>query len=103
MAESIVRLEELAAAQKAADAAVEAAMLAAQKVAELAEPKRDRTVAFNTRLRVSTIAAIDARARKEDATLKQIICRGLLAIGLEIAAADLDDGTSSRDGHVDGT
>jgi hypothetical protein len=56
----------------------------------------DRAQSFNTRLRASTIAAIEARARAEGATLKQVICRALADAGIEVAAADLEDGTPRR-------
>jgi hypothetical protein len=92
----IMNLKKLAKAQEAADASIDAAMLAAEKVAELAEPKRDRAVAFSTRLRVSTIAAIDARAQADGTTLKQVICRGLAELGVAVAPADLKGGTPRR-------
>jgi hypothetical protein len=91
-----MNLKKLAKAQEAADASIDAAMLAAEKVAELAEPKRDRAVAFNTRLRVSTIAAIAARAQEDGTTLKQVICRGLAELGVAVAPADLKGGTPRR-------
>jgi hypothetical protein len=56
----------------------------------------DRAQSFNTRLRGSTIAAIDARAKAEGATLKQVICRAPAGAGIEVAPADLEDGTPRR-------
>ena len=56
----------------------------------------DKALAFNTRLRASTIAAIEARARAEAATLKQVICRALFDAGIAVAPADLEDGTPRR-------
>ena len=56
----------------------------------------DKALAFNTRLRASTIAAIEARARAEGATLKQVICRALFDAGIAVAPADLEDGTPRR-------
>jgi hypothetical protein len=56
----------------------------------------DKAQSFNTRLRASTIAAIEARARAEGATLKQVICRALFDAGIEVAAVDLEDGTPRR-------
>jgi hypothetical protein len=53
----------------------------------------DKAQAFNTRLRASTIAAIEARARADGATLKQVICRALADAGIAVAPADLEDGT----------
>jgi hypothetical protein len=59
-------------------------------------PSDDKALAFNTRLRTSTIAAIEARARAEGATLKQVICRALFDAGIAVAPADLQDGTPRR-------
>jgi hypothetical protein len=56
----------------------------------------DKAQSFNTRLRASTIAAIEARARAQGATLKQVICRALSDAGIEVAPADLEDGTPRR-------
>jgi hypothetical protein len=56
----------------------------------------DKAQSFNTRLRASTIAAIEARARAEGVTLKQVICRALSDAGIEVAPADLEDGTPRR-------
>jgi hypothetical protein len=56
----------------------------------------DKAQSFNTRLRASTIAAIEARARAEGATLKQVICRALAEAGIAVAPADLEDGTPRR-------
>ena len=58
--------------------------------------QEDRSQSFNTRLRASTIAAIEARAQADGATMKQVICRGLAAIGVAVAPADLEDGTPRR-------
>ena len=59
-------------------------------------PAEDRSQAFNMRLRVSTLAALEARARADRATLKQVICRALAEAGVDVAAADLEDGTPRR-------
>ena len=56
----------------------------------------DKALAFNMRLRTSTVAAIEARARTEGATLKQVICRALFHAGIAVAPADLRDGTPRR-------
>jgi type II secretory pathway component PulM len=56
----------------------------------------DRSQAFNMRLKASTLAALEARARADGATLKQVICRSLAAAGVEVAPADLEDGTPRR-------
>lgn len=59
-------------------------------------PSDDKAQSFNTRLRASTIAAIEARARAEGVTLKQVICRALSDAGIKVAPADLEDGTPRR-------
>lgn len=56
----------------------------------------DRTRSFTTRLRTSTLAAIEARAKADGATLKQVICRALAEAGIAVAPADLEDGTPRR-------
>lgn len=56
----------------------------------------NRSQPFNTRLKASTLAAIEARARAEGATLKQVICRALADAGIAVAPADLEDGTPRR-------
>jgi hypothetical protein len=56
----------------------------------------DKAQSFNTRLRTSMSAAIEVRARAEGATLKQVICRALSDAGIEVAPADLEDGTPCR-------
>jgi hypothetical protein len=58
--------------------------------------QEDRAQSFNTRLRASTIAAIEVRARTDGSTLKQVICRALADAGIDVAAADLEDGTPRR-------
>jgi hypothetical protein len=58
--------------------------------------REDKATAFNMRLRMSTLAAIEARARQDGMTLKQVICRGLVELGVAVAPADLEDGTPRR-------
>jgi hypothetical protein len=59
-------------------------------------PHEDKQLPFSTRLRASTLAAIEARARSEGTSLKLVICRALADAGIEVAAADLEDGTPRR-------
>jgi hypothetical protein len=59
-------------------------------------PQEDKATAFNMRLRMSTLAAVEARARQDGMTLKQVICRALADAGIEVAPADLEDGTPRR-------
>jgi hypothetical protein len=56
----------------------------------------DDKASFNTQLRASAIAAIEARSRAEGVTLKQVICRALSTAGIAVAPADLEDGTPRR-------
>jgi hypothetical protein len=95
MAREIVNLDKLAEAQVAADAAMGAATLAAERLAE-AMPRADRPTTFNTRLRLSSIAAIDARAREDGVSLKLVIARALEAYGIDVAPADLEDRAPRR-------
>ena len=95
MARQTVHLGKLAEAQEAADAAMEAAALAAEKLAALTT-QEDRTTAFSTRLRLSSIASIEARARQDGVSLKLVMCRALEAYGIKMAPADLEDGTPRR-------
>jgi hypothetical protein len=48
------------------------------------------------RLRLSTVAEIEAWARKDGVSLKLMVCRALAAYGLKLAPADLEDGTPRR-------
>ena len=45
---------------------------------------------------MSTLAAVEARARQDGMTLKQVICRALVDASIDVAAADLEDGTPRR-------
>ena len=83
-------------ARPSPDEAVRIASEAAPSLPPTRLVREDRAQSFNTRLRASTIAAIEARARAEGATLKQVICRALAAAGIEVAPADLEDGTPRR-------
>lgn len=57
----------------------------------------DKTIAFNMRLKATTVAAIEAQAKALGGlTLKQVVCRALAQGGVEVAAADLEDGTPRR-------
>jgi hypothetical protein len=59
-------------------------------------PVVDRAAPFNTRLRLSSIASIEARAREDGVSLKLVMCRALEAYGIKMAPADLEDGTPRR-------
>ena len=57
---------------------------------------QDRPTTLNLRMRQSTVAAITAEARKRGLTIKQVVAEGLRAIGVQVAAADLEDRTPRR-------
>lgn len=59
-------------------------------------PLVDKPATFTMRLKASTLAAIEAAARQEGATLKQRIMRAVERDGIEVAASDLEDGTPRR-------
>lgn len=59
-------------------------------------PAVDKAVPFNTRMRLGSIAAIEARARRDGISLNLVLCRALCDYGIEIAPADLEDGTPRR-------
>lgn len=62
----------------------------AQVVAE------DRPTTLNLRVRASTVAALAAAAQERGLTMKQLVAQGLDAIGVRVAAADLEDRTPKR-------
>lgn len=77
----------------------EAVRIAAQAAPELPPARlqpEDRQVPFSTRFRTSTMASLDAKARAEGVSMKLVICRALAAAGVQVAAADLEDGTPRR-------
>jgi hypothetical protein len=57
---------------------------------------QDRPTTLNLRMRQSTVAAITAEARSRGLTIKQVVAEGLRAIGVQVAAADLEDRTPRR-------
>jgi hypothetical protein len=59
-------------------------------------PTEDRAAPFNMRLRLSSIAKIEARARQDGVSLKLVVSRALATYGIEMAPADLEDGTPRR-------
>ena len=62
--------------------------------AQITQP--DRPATFTMRLKASTLAAIEAGARQQRMTLKQRIMHALERDGVEVAPADLEDGTPRR-------
>ena len=95
MARQVMNLGKLAEALDAADVALEAASLAAAALAAVM-PREDRAAPFNTRLRLSSLASIEARAREDGVSLKLVMCRALEAYGVKMGAADLEDGSPRR-------
>ena len=76
--------------------AVRIAAKAAPEMPPARLPAEDKQVPYSTRLRASTVAAIEAKARAEGTSLKLVICRALAAAGVEVAPGDLEDGTPRR-------
>src|SRR4051794_12689052 len=76
--------------------AVRIATKAAPELPPARLPTSDKQLPYTTRLRSSTIAALEARARAEGTSMKLIICRALAKDGVEVAPADLQDGTPRR-------
>lgn len=77
----------------------EAVRIASQAAPELPParlPASDKQVPYSTRLRASTLAAIEARARAEGTSLKAVICRALAQAGVAVAPGDLEDNTPRR-------
>ncbi len=58
--------------------------------------REDKQVAFNTRLRESTLAEIERLAREQGTSMKLVICQALQAAGVKVAEADLEDRTPRR-------
>lgn len=56
----------------------------------------DRPTTLNLRVRISTLRAVEAEARKRGLTMKQLVAQGLRELGVEVAAADLEDRTPRR-------
>ena len=52
---------------------------------------RSATRNLRLRLRLSTVAAITAEARRQGLTQKQLVCQALAAAGVAITASDLED------------
>ena len=59
-------------------------------------PAEDRAASFNMRLRLSSIREIETRAHQDGVSLKLVLCRALQAYGVNMAPADLEDGTPRR-------
>ena len=76
--------------------AVRIATAAAPTLPPARLPTVDRAVPFNTRLRLSSVAEIEARARQDGVSLKLVMCRALEAYGVKMAPADREDGTRRR-------
>jgi predicted HicB family RNase H-like nuclease len=56
----------------------------------------DKPTTLNLRVRTSTVAALAAEAEARGLTMKQLVAQGLEAIGVQVAAADLEDRTPKR-------
>jgi hypothetical protein len=82
--------------QPAADDAARIAAQAQPVLPPARLSRQDKQVAFNTRLRESTLAEIERLAREQGSSMKLVICRALQAAGVKVAAADLEDRTPRR-------
>ena len=76
--------------------AVQIARQAAPDLPPTRLPAEDKQLAYSTRLRASTLAAIEARAKAEGSSLKLVICRALADAGVAVAPGDLEDNTPRR-------
>lgn len=56
----------------------------------------ESSTTLNLRVRVSTVQAIMAEAKKQGLTQKQLICLALSRCGVGVADADLEDRTPRR-------
>jgi hypothetical protein len=61
-----------------------------------APPEEDVTVAFNMRLKASTVDSLERAAKGMGLTMKQVITNALAAAKVEVAEADLEDGSPHR-------
>jgi len=95
MARQVMDREKLAEAQEAADTAMEAATLAAEKVAEVMPADGQRKVMVTMKITEALADALAERAVVEGITQKQVITRALAAAGLPVPAVDLE-GTRRR-------
>jgi hypothetical protein len=57
---------------------------------------KDKPTTLNLRMRQSTVSAITTQAKTRGLTIKQVVAEGLRAIGVQVAAADLEDRTPRR-------
>jgi hypothetical protein len=79
--------------------AVEALRIASAQAPDLPPARMaadDRPTTLNLRLRLSTVAALTAKAKAAGLTQKQVVCLALAASGIAVAPADLEDRTPRR-------
>ena len=77
----------------------EAVRIATQAAPELPPARlttEDKQQPFSTRFRASTIAALEAEARRHGTSMKLVITKALANAGIKVAPADLEDGTPRR-------
>ena len=69
-----------------------------QPPAQVQQPERvaDTPTTLNLRMRRSSVGAIEAAAKAQGLTMKQVVAHALKRAGVAIADADLDDRTSRR-------
>ena len=69
-----------------------------QPPARAAPDKRDAPTTLNLRVRTSTVQALAEAAKARGLTMKQVVCQALMAAGVEVTPADLEDRTPRRQG-----
>jgi hypothetical protein len=57
---------------------------------------QDGPTTLNLRMRRSTVTALTNEAKARGLTIKQVVANGLRAVGVNVAAADLEDRTPRR-------
>ncbi len=67
-----------------------------QPSARAVPDERDQPTTLNLRVRTSTVQALAEAARARGLTMKQVVCQALMAAGVEVTPADLEDRTPRR-------
>ena len=96
MSRALIRPTGLAEAHQAAEAALEAAALAVEKIALLTEHGARRSVLIYVKVSEGLAIALAERAEVEGITQKQVITRALAAAGLPVDPLDVEDRTPRR-------
>jgi hypothetical protein len=70
--------------------------LAAPAATSESPPEKDLTATLTLRLRRSSVEAIASLAREQGLTMKQVVCKALIAAGVSVAKVDLENHTPRR-------